>query len=84
MPWHMQIGHGSALACLGRKSRLLFVRGDRDLPLPKLVKSTMLIGKSPISGECRVKQVDRFIETVRALKCDEDKERFEAKLRQSH
>ena len=25
-------------------------------------------------------QVDRFIETARALECDEDKERFEAKL----
>jgi hypothetical protein len=26
------------------------------------------------------KQVDRFIETARELECDEDKERFEAKL----
>lgn len=26
-------------------------------------------------------QVDRFIETARALECDEDKERFEAKLK---
>jgi len=80
MPWHRQIGRGSALACLSRKSRSLFARGDGDLPLPKLVKSTMLTAKSPISSECRVKQVDRFIETARALECDEDKERFEAKL----
>jgi hypothetical protein len=27
------------------------------------------------------KQVDRFIETARALECDEDKERFEAKMK---
>ena len=27
-----------------------------------------------------VKQVDRFIETARALECDEDKKRFEDKL----
>jgi hypothetical protein len=26
-------------------------------------------------------QIERFIETARALECDEDKERFEAKLK---
>ena len=40
----------------------------------------MLTVKSPVSGEYRVKQVDRFIEIARALECDEDKERFEEKL----
>src|SRR3954454_8239091 len=56
MPWHRQIGRGSALACLSRRSRSLFARGDGDLPLPKLVKNTMLTAKSPVSGECRVNQ----------------------------
>jgi len=33
------------------------------------------------AGDDREAQHKRFVETARALECDEDKERFEAKLK---
>jgi hypothetical protein len=36
--------------------------------------------KPEMPKPCNQEQVSRFIETARALGCDEDKERFEAKL----
>jgi hypothetical protein len=38
--------------------------------------------KSNRSKSAEVDQHKRFIETARALECDEDKERFEAKMKQ--
>src|SRR5215213_5395370 len=49
MPWCKQIGRASAVRCLSRRPLPPFARGNGYLPLPKLIKSTILTGKSSVS-----------------------------------
>ena len=44
------------------------------------MKSGLIAGSVTAAGPYAA-QAKRFIETARALECDEDKERFEAKLK---
>ena len=53
MPWCKQIGRASAVRRLSRRPLPPFACGNGYLPLPKLIKSTALTGRSSVSGEYR-------------------------------
>ena len=53
----------AALWRLDRQLRARFARGERELPLLKVIKGAILAARSPESGECRLgwKASDAFV-----------------------